>query len=52
MTVKHRIQKGIIFDRTNMAYKCKVFKAFNLTFHGHQYFVYVHMCVQFQMILV
>ena len=30
-----------------MSYKCN-FEALNFTLHGHLYFVYIHMCVQFQ----
>ena len=28
------------FERTNVAYKCKIFEAFNLTLHWH----YTHVC--------
>ena len=34
--------------RKNIAYKCKLFEAVNLTLHGYMYFVCMHMCVQFQ----
>ena len=36
------------YERTNIAYKYKIFGAGNTALHGHWYFVYIHMCVQFQ----
>ena len=47
-TSKHGILKDDRYEGINMAYKCKVFKAVNLTFQGHYYVVYMHMYGQFQ----
>ena len=32
------------YEGTNMAYKCKIFDAVNLSLYGYYCFVYIHMC--------
>ena len=51
MGAKHGYTKGITDMGNRYGLKCNIFEMVNLTIHGYQYFVYIHMFVQFQKIL-
>ena len=48
MTAKQGTLKDYKYERTNMAYKCKIFETLNLTLHGH----YAYVCTVFKVISI